>query len=61
MLTTMNLKLNTNIMKTTTGLTIIHDGNRVNVYTKDELKELENKNIFEKTLKSVLKILNLKN
>ncbi|QDP54273.1 MAG: hypothetical protein Unbinned5434contig1000_20 [Prokaryotic dsDNA virus sp.] len=48
-------------MKTTTGLTIIHDGNRVNVYTKEELKELENKNIFEKTLKSVLKILNLKN
>lgn len=48
-------------MKTKTGLTIIHDGNRVNVYTKEELKELENKNIFEKTLKSVLKILNLKN
>lgn len=48
-------------MKTTTGLTIIHDRNRVNVYTKEELKELENKNIFEKTLKSVLKILNLKN
>ncbi len=42
-------------MKTTTGLTIIHDGNRVNVYTKNELKELENKNIFEKNLKSDLK------
>ena len=48
-------------MKTKTGLTIIHDGNRVNVYTKQEIEELENKNIFDKCLKSVLKILNLKN
>ncbi len=48
-------------MKTKTGLTIIHDGNRVNVYTKQEIEELENKNIFDKCLKAVLKILNLKN
>jgi len=30
-------------MKTTTGLTIIHDGNRVNVYTPKEMVLLRDK------------------
>ncbi len=48
-------------MKTKTGLTIINDGNRVNVYTKQEIEELQNKNILKKCLQAVLKILNLNN
>ena len=35
--------IKTNTMKTTTGLTIIHDGNRVNVYTPKEMVSLRDK------------------
>jgi len=47
-------------MKTKTGLTIIHDGNRVNVYTQSEMRKHNNKNNFETWFKSVLNALNLK-
>ena len=47
-------------MKTTTGLTIIHDGNRVNVYTKKEIKNLESQSKFDKFLSTMLNFLNIK-
>jgi len=47
-------------MKTKTGLTIIHDGNRVNVYTQNEMRNHNDKNNFETWFKSVLNALNLK-
>ena len=47
-------------MKTKTGLTIIHDGNRVNVYTQNEMRKHNDKNNFETWFKSVLNALNLK-
>ena len=43
-----------NIMKTTTGLTIIHDGNRVNVYTQKEIEQLDKKNDYDNDVIIVL-------
>jgi hypothetical protein len=48
------------IMKTTTGLTIIHDGKRVNVYTKKEIENLESQSKFDKFLNRMLNLLNIK-
>ncbi len=47
-------------MKTTTGLTIIHDGKRVNVYTKKEIEALESQSKFDKFLNRMLNLLNIK-
>jgi len=47
-------------MKTKTGLTIIHDGKRVNVYTDKEFKKLNEKSKFEKYISSVLTALKIK-
>ena len=41
-------------MKTTTGLTIIHDGNRVNVYTQKEIEQLDKKNDYDNDVIIVL-------
>lgn len=46
-------------MKTITGLTIIHDGNRVNVYTEKELKKLNEKSEFKKTVLRALNALKI--
>ena len=48
------------IMKTKTGLTIIHDGNRVNVYTQDEMRKHNDENKIETWISSVLSYLNIK-
>lgn len=42
-------------MVTSTKLTIIHEGNRVNVYTPDELKKLNSVNKFLLNLNKELK------
>jgi len=47
-------------MKTKTGLTIIHDGNRVNVYTQDEMRKHNDENKIETWISSVLSYLNIK-
>jgi len=47
-------------MKTKTGLTIIHDGNRVNVYTQDEMRKHNDDNNIETWISSVLSYLNIK-
>ena len=41
-------------MKTKTGLTIIHDGNRVNVYTQKEIEQLDKKNDYDNDVIIVL-------
>jgi|TARA_R110002110_G_scaffold252864_2_gene468693 hypothetical protein len=46
-------------MKTKTGLTIIHDGERVNVYTPQEIEALKNQNKFISAYKSILKHLGI--
>ncbi len=46
-------------MKTTTGLTIIHDGKRVNVYTKKEIENFESQTKFNKFFNKILKPLNI--
>lgn len=46
-------------MKTTTGLTIIHDGKRVNVYTKQEMKNFESQTKFNKFFNNILQTLNI--
>ena len=40
--------------KTKTGLTIIHDGNRVNVYTQKEIEQLDKKNDYDNDVIIVL-------
>jgi hypothetical protein len=47
-------------MKTKTGLIIIHDGNRVNVYTQSEIEKHNNDNKIETWISSVLSYLNIK-
>lgn len=46
-------------MKTQTGLTIIHNGNRVEVYTDKELRKLNEKSKFQKYVTSVLSALKI--
>jgi|TARA_Y100000052_G_scaffold15567_1_gene15249 hypothetical protein len=46
-------------MKTTTGLTIIHDGKRVNVYTKQEIENFESQTKFNKFFNNILQTLNI--
>ena len=48
------------MMKTKTGLTIIHDGNRVNVYTQNEMRKHSDKNKIDSWVSSLLNALSIK-
>mgnify|MGYP006921044120 CR=1 FL=1 len=49
-----NWNTNTFYTGTTTGLTIIHDGNRVNVYTQKEIEQLDKKNDYDNDVIMIL-------